>query len=570
MFKPASIFIALMFVFTIQLCAQSPPKEGTATVAGRVTLKGAPVRGALVALQPEGTVVRFELKNVLRMKTDDDGHFRFDKVKAGRYILGAITPGFVAPNESRYGPQGKAINIAEGENADSIEIALGIGAVITGRVTDAQGNPVVGEGVSLSRLNAQGKPDSLFLGPNGGLHATDDRGIYRLYGLSAGRYLVSIGFEHRPNSLTMTSQRVFYAKTYHPDVTSEAQAKIVEVTEGAETTGVDITVGGLKKNFDVSGRVTYAETGQPAADIEVHYGSFDPKGKSIGAWGSFDVKTDAQGEFRFPNILPGKYGAFAGTWSIREKSDAYSEPTTFEVVDSDVSGVEIKLRRGGSISGLAVIEGTGDPALLAKLSQLQLSLSVTSQEPVAPNQNGPAKIAAGGSFRFSGIQAGKARISIFQDSMSPSAVWRGFSVLRIERGGALQNDGIEVSAGEQISGVRVVVGYGNGVVRGQLKIIGEQWPDTVRLSVRAQRTDSGNVVGSGGQLDPRRQFRIESLPPGEYELILRAYFTTTDEPPGYAELTEKLKTIKERVIISGDAEVQATITLDLSRREGNQ
>jgi hypothetical protein len=566
--RSSILFLAL--ILTVPLLAQTPPKEGTATVAGVVTLKGEPARGAMVVLQPPGGVARGELKNVLRTKTDDAGRFLFEKVKAGRYVLGAIAPGYVAPGETRYGPQGKTINIAEGENVDSVEIALQFGGVITGRVADSQGKPVVSESVSLSRLNAQGKPENLFLGQNGGMYATDDRGIYRLYGLPAGRYILSAGFAYASNSLTMTSRRVFYPKTYHPDATSEAQAKIVEVTEGAETTGVDITIGGLKKNFDATGRVTYAETGKPAAEIEVHYGSFDPQGKRIGAWGSFNEKTNAQGEFRFQNVLPGKYGAFAGTWGIAEKENVYTEPTPFEVTDSDVSGVEIKLKRGGSISGVAFIEGVGDPAILAKLSQLQLLLSVISQDPVAPNQNGPAKIAADGNFRFGGVQTGKAKISLLQDSMLPSSPSRSFSVLRVERSGALQNDGIEVSTGEQITGVRVVLGYGTGVVRGQVKIIGGQLPDTVRLSVRAQRLDSSMAVGSGGQLDPRGQFRIESLPPGEYELSLRSYFTTPEEPPGYAELTEKLKTVKQRVTISGEAEAQATLTLDLTRKEGNQ
>lgn len=58
------------------------------------------------------------------------------------------------------------------------------------------------------------------------------------------------------------------------------------------------------------------------------------------------------------------------------------------------------------------------------------------------------------------------------------------------------------------------------------------------------------------------------MPPGEYELSLRSYFTTTDEPPGYAELVEKLKTAKQRVTIGSEAETPVTITLDLSRKEG--
>lgn len=565
--KLATALFLLLATLSFPLLAQTPIKEGTATVSGVVTLKGEPVRGATVALSPDSRTNRFELKNVLRAKTDDAGRFRIEKVKAGLYYLGAITPGFVSPNENRFGPQGKAINISEGENVENFEIPLKFGGVITGRLSDANGYPLVGNGVELTRLNEQGKPERVFLGPNGNLYSADDRGIYRVYGLAAGRYLVSVGFEQRPNSITMTSQRTFYPKTYHPDATSEAQAKIVEVTEGRETTGVDITVGGLKKNFDVAGRVVYAENGQPVPAIEVHYGSINEKAKTIGAWGSTGEQTNAAGEFRLQNILPGKYGAFAGTWKLKDGS--YSETVPFEIDDSEITGIEIKLRRGASISGIALMEGVSDPAILGKLPQLKLAYSVTSQDFAAPNQSSPANIAPNGSFRLVGIQPGKVRIYLSHDSMSPSSPSRNFSILRIESSGANQSEGIDVGAGEHITGVRVVLGYGTSAVRGQLKISGGTLPEVMSLSAAARRIDGPGRATNAGPIDPRGLFRIENLPTGEYEIYL-GYRYTGDEPPaGYDELIKLLANTKQRVTIADNTEIQVTLTLDLSRKEGN-
>lgn len=560
MFKFALILSTLLCP-AIQSFAQTPQKEGTAIVAGQVVLKGEAVRGATVALQPNSNNSRFELKNVLRTKTDDAGRFRFEKIKAGRYFLGAIAPGYVAPSDNAYGPQGKAINISEGENADSIEIALKVGGVITGRVADSQGNPVVSQSVELTRLNEKGKPERLFLGPNGMFYSTDDRGIYRLYGLPAGRYLVSVGFEQRPNSITMTMDRVFYPQTYYPDANSEAQAKVVEVSEGNESTGIDITVGGLKRNFDVAGRATYVETGQPAIGVEIQYGSMNSSGKSIGASASMGERTNSAGEFRLQSILPGKYAVFAQP----EKNDeSYSEAVPFEINDADVNGVELKLRRGASISGTAVLEGVADPTISAKLSQLQLSAYVASQELSSPRA-GNVTIAANGSFRFNGLRAGKAIISISYDSAG-----RGFSIIRIERGGALSNDSLDVGAGEQVTGVRVVLGYGTGVVRGQLKTIGVGLPETVRPFVKARRIDSGLVIGNEASIDASGLFRMENLPPGEYEIYLGSYYRSDEPPPGYEELNDKLKTVKRRIAVANDTEVQVTLTLDLSQKENNE
>lgn len=559
--NPERHLLVLLFILisAIHLGAQTPPD--TAIVAGRVTLNGAPVRGATVALQPDQTNFRFDLKAVLRAQTDEAGGFRFERVKAGRYTLGAIAPGYVAPSDNQYGPQGKAINVSTGETADGIEIALKPGGVITGRVTDAQGNPVVGESLELSLLKPQGKPERLFLGPNGMMYSTDDRGIYRLFGLPAGRYLLSVGFEQRPNSITMTSRRVFYARTFHPDTTDEARAKIVEVSEGKETIGIDIIVGGMKKNYDVTGRVVYAEGEQPVGGAGVHYGSINEQTKRIGAWGSRGEVASTQGEFRLQNILPGKYGAFA---SAEQNEDVFSETVPFEVSDGDVSGVEIKLRRGGSISGTAVIEGVADPTIAAKLAQNQLFVSLATQELTAPNTRDTAKIASNGGFRFSGLRAGKARISLFTNTQV-----RGFAVLRVERDGVPQRDGIEIGQAEHITGVRVVLGYGTGVVRGQLQIAGVL-PEAVRLSARARRADSGANVGSTSPIDPRGLFRIEALPPGEYEVYLSYYYRGDEPPPGYAALAEQLTSVKQRVTVNNDTEAPVMLTLDLNRKEGNQ
>ena len=151
----------------------------------------------------------------------------------------------------------------------------------------------------------------------------------------------------------LTVNRAYYQLTYHPDTTEQSKARVIDVSEGFDT-GIDIKMADAMKTYDVFGRVVNADTGQPMAGVRMSFGSLMDGGKRIGAVGSFGNQSDAQGEFHIPGVLPGKYAAFA---SREQDSDLYSEPVLFEIGDEDVTGLVVKMKRGGSISGVAVIEG---------------------------------------------------------------------------------------------------------------------------------------------------------------------------------------------------------------------
>src|SRR5262245_12912629 len=122
-FSLALSILALPFVF-IALQAQTvETKVGTASVSGRVTLKSESARGVVVVLQSEDAMRAGDRSPGLRMKTDENGRFRFASVKAGRYTLSAIAPGFVTPVENTFGWLAKAITLADGETVENQDIA---------------------------------------------------------------------------------------------------------------------------------------------------------------------------------------------------------------------------------------------------------------------------------------------------------------------------------------------------------------------------------------------------------------------------------------------------------------
>src|SRR5437667_6971640 len=154
-------------------------------------------------------------------------------VPAGSYLLQAFAPALVAASDNAYGRQGKAINLIEGEAAEGADIALRTGGVITGRVTDAEGQPLIQENVRLLLNPEQGRKFPIYL-PYGFMFSTDDRGVYRLFGVPPGRYIVCVGVDTSAPNARINAGNTYYPLTYHPDVTEEGKATVIEVASATE------------------------------------------------------------------------------------------------------------------------------------------------------------------------------------------------------------------------------------------------------------------------------------------------------------------------------------------------
>src|SRR5205085_5127205 len=108
---------------------------------------------------------------------------------------------------------------------DDVDFRLERGGVVTGRVTDAEGNPVIGIGVSLlSADNPAPRAANVNIDPRG--HMTDDRGVYRIYGLPAGRYRVSAGQSGEGSGAISFGSRKLYRRTFYPDATDRKSTRL--------------------------------------------------------------------------------------------------------------------------------------------------------------------------------------------------------------------------------------------------------------------------------------------------------------------------------------------------------
>jgi hypothetical protein len=514
------------------------PKPAGAILKGRITSRGKGVPGIVVYLRGQG----FNPQASTPKGTSDlDGNYSIVDVPAGGYQVTPLSGVYALPDP-------KLVILADGETVEGFDFALTRGGVITGKVTDADNRPLIEERVNLSLADqpnaVRGQPPREMMVPQVATGTTDDRGIYRLYGLKPGRYRVSIGKGDR-NFWDGSFGRRLYPQTYHPDTRDAEKATVIEVGEGTESSNVDIVVDSAIQTFSAVGRVVNADTNQGIAGIRIGLRLLVEGNPQAANFVNANAVTSAKGEFRFETLLPGRYATFVFG---AEGQGVIADPVTFEVVDQDVSGLLIKSQAGAVISGVVTIEGTNDKTLMAKLTQLRLGTWVRSDDtPAATTQ--PTTLGSDGSFRVSGLPSGVANFSFAYTGES-----RAFSIRRIERDGVLQPQGIQVIAGEQINNVRIVVVYGNATVRGTIKLENGPAPPGTRFHVQVNQKPGEPPQFNPAIADERGRFLIEHIAAGSYELMVIA------NGPGIKKPTRVIQPVS---ITEGVNDI--TIVLDLDQ-----
>jgi protocatechuate 3,4-dioxygenase beta subunit len=549
-----AIFISLLIGTQAFAGSASPVQDSkeSGSITGRVTVDGKPARGVVVIAaqsvptDPAKVLERmFSLSKSPKAETDSEGRFRLEGLPAGSYEVAPSAPTLVGPAADE---AGKKVSVSAGATAEGIDFSLSRGGVITGKITDSEGNPLIGEEISLKAADPS-KPGGSSQNADQRMYSTDDRGVYRIFGIRPGRYIVSSGTFRNP-MFGLLLKRPKRVQTYYPGVTEEARAKFVEVTAGSEASGVDIRIGAADKGFTVSGRVIDAETGKPIADAMVAYSHRAPQAPRddseqedfSGIPGGMTT-TNARGEFRLDSLAPGNYRAHVDSMGILTGAgEFYADPLNFEVQSANIDRLEIKVHQGASISGVVVIENTDTADAFNQLVPFMLYATL------ADGQGSAARVTADSSFRIGGLKPGRAKISPL-----PYGAQK-FSVLRVERDGVEQPEGIEIQPNEQITGVKVIMIPANCSIHGHVTIVGGPRDSTIWVNARPL---NGNMrSGASSRVDTKGDFVIENIGPGEYEVEVSTSLPGTGVKPRVSA--------KQNVTVTSGVPAEATLVLNLS------
>ena len=439
--------------------ATLPPTTGTSSIAGTVVVdepNGQPLRRVTVStfLRTGGTSMSFQTT------TDDKGHFVLANLPAGTYSApSAAKGGYVSTSYGEKRPQGVGtpITLVDGQRLN-IALKMLRGAVITGTLQD-NGRPVNLVSVSATQVRVVNGARTN-VGYRGASYQTDDRGVYRIWGLAPGDYVVSASVRSTPGELRTISeaemqwaerqlqpgagaisattpgaatapppsQTVATAPVYYPGTTDSSTAGLVTVAAGEERTGVDFSVSYVA-TAKVEGTVLDAE-GKPVQNAQLNIVPMvDPNAMAGDPFIMmesmlFNRPTVTAGRFSASGVKPGRY-----TIAVRGPAPgaavqpagpgrsggpaALSHWANAEVtVDGrDVSGIELRLQPGMVLTGKLVFDATSlkPPADLSRVT-VRLSPAPTAGISIAINVPS-AEVAADGSFKLDGASPGRYVIS---------------------------------------------------------------------------------------------------------------------------------------------------------------
>ena len=532
------LILPTFYFIGVTASAQQPAEEvRTGTISGRIVNEsGQPLVGAIVSIRPAGVVSsgRSTTANL-------EGNFQVSGLDNALYYVTGNSPAYVTP------PLDVDNQIPTYRVGDSVRLELIRGGVVTGTVTNSTGDPVLGVRVRAFMVrDATGKPTKGRV-MSFSERSTDDRGIYRIYGLAPGTYVVQAGGGGGPQSNLNATD--FDAPTYAPSSTRDTAAEIP--VRGGEETTVDIRYRN-EPGHSISGKVKMQ--GNLGASINVSQvgdgllptsGAFQP--------------SSAQG-FVMSGIADGEYEIIAQeplTQTAAFPDIAVTDPIRVTVRGADVTGLELIPKPLASISGKIILEDSKLTECEKKrrplFSETMVSVLQNRKEERADSMTllrlyvGTASPDKDGAFTLKNVRPG-------QYSFSPRFFARYWYLKAMTASAAaptarqpkttaspspdVTRSWMQVKSGDRISGLAITLSEGAASIHGLIAKADDLRVESgLRVylvpSERERTNDALRYFTS--ELNADGTFSLSNLPPGKYWLLAQ-------QPPGDTPTsTEKLR-----------------------------
>ncbi len=536
----------------------TPAPTGTGAMIGTVTMAGSgqPVEGVRVTLSGP------ELRSPRSAMTNDDGQFMFDKLPAGTFTVRGTRSGHIAGTygQKQPGKPGTSIVLAAGQQLKDVTFEIAKGGVISGSVLDEKNRPSIGTPVRVMRWMIQAGERML---TTAGTGTTDDRGLYRIYNLTPGDYVVS-AVPRNTASEILTSADVVnqaraeevtarglvggnvvmnvnidelrgssdpaqgYAPVFYPGTTQLAGARAIRVGVSEEQLGIDFALQRVALTT-VTGQVVMT-SGQSPTTVQVRLLQAEENALGLAQQ---SVRPTQTGTFTFRSVVPGQYTVFAlatvteprGPNSVPAGVGAFETPNQpgtqrriWAQSDLFVDGVSppvvsLTMREGMPVSGSISFVGTSPQPTGTQ----RVRVSMTPLGPVLQSLgvgNLSAMADAGGRFTINGVIPGKYRVT--------ASGAQGWSVKTVIANGIdVMDFPLEVADDTNVSALTVQFGDRNTDLKGVLT--DAMGAATADYSVVVFPEDQRYWVPYARRMRSTRpatdgKFAFVGLPPGDYRI----------------------------------------------------
>ena len=236
----------LVLLLGTWVSAATAQQQETFVLSGNVinSVTGEPIGRALVRAIGQTSRNAF---------TDQEGHFQFEDIPAGRFVLMAQKPGYNNLNDDS-GAAIPHVMVGPGTGAQTIKLAPQ--SAIYGRVTDTAGQAI--EHIPV-RLTARMLREGRMVWEPRGMQETDDDGHFRFANLMPGTYYVAMGPSNAQHELLPPGEMPAsgYPELYYPGVPELSGAAPLQLVPGQQMQA-DLSMGAVPV-YRVSGNVV----GQP-------------------------------------------------------------------------------------------------------------------------------------------------------------------------------------------------------------------------------------------------------------------------------------------------------------------
>ena len=484
--------------------------------------------------------------------SDEAGNFSLDNLEPGLYNFSFQLQGYVLarnPNPAT----GTFDGTSRRRVGDFVTVRLARGGVITGRVTDSDGEPVVAVTVRAFFVRRAEEPASRNTQSftNAREFQTDDRGVYRIYGLQPGLYVVSAGGTSQFRAFSFNPYESD-APTYFPSATRDTAAEVA-LGEGQEMTAIDIRYRG-ERGHAVSGTVEGALGATPEQagvnPLLVHAATGTLQGQA------YVSGREGERGFMFEGVPDGEYELIARRYGPPGDAAAASAPLKVIVRGADVAGLKLTLAPLAAVAGTVALEPL--PREVREASGCAVGRALLPEETSvlawlddrdAPKGQQRSRLSShsleavaepGGAFTLRGLDPGRYRLGarpaaddwyVRSISLSaPSAPKRPAPKTQSARTGeaeATAPDFLQLASGQRASGVRVLFAQGAASLRGNVAaaVEGDATPPPglkVHLIPAERERAADPLWYYEGGTDAAGSFAFNNVAPGRYLLLARA------------------------------------------------
>jgi len=504
----------------VSAAAQTPasaPKPASRAVIEGIVIKdpgGEPVKKALIELIAENQSEGGDYTAT----TGADGAFHIEGIAPGRYRLFAERTGFLELDKHHARSEGRVLTLTAGQEVKDLQLRLQAAAVVRGRVTDEDGDPLPNAQVAVLRQTfASGRSRW----EQAGSERTNDLGEYRIASLPAGNYYVSVSPPPDFKSLieaagaaTVQPQgtgvadkpATSYQTTYYPGTADRSQAAPIQLHAGDD----------LPVNFSL--------TPSPSLTIRGAVVNLPPRSSAVILLQSRDfnlvlngAEMHKDGSFVIRDVSPGAYTILA---TVENAAVPMMARQALQVGNS-VEDLRLAPQPGAWLHGRLRLESKGNAGRFDP-GQIYLALRPTDGDDdtlgtftMGVGFSNLAHVAADGSFEWKGVPPGNYYVQLAGDG-GGVADW--FLKSALAGGRDAEDSGINVNGGAVALDLLASTdgAVADGVVTDKK---GEAVANAVIVAVPEARLRGRMDRYRKTVSDQSGRFTLHGMAPGEYTIF---------------------------------------------------